>query len=87
MPPVDLRFHGPTEIGDFFPTHPREDVSNASVMAIRAASTAAAMTVRVHCTGTPQGVMGKVMRGTMQKRITQNWQRSLEKLDVLARQS
>jgi uncharacterized protein YndB with AHSA1/START domain len=45
------------------------------------------VTVRVHWTGTPKGVMGKVMSGTMQKRITQNWQRSLEKLEGVARQS
>jgi uncharacterized protein YndB with AHSA1/START domain len=32
-------------------------------------------------------VMGKVMSATMQKRITQNWQRSLEKLEGLTRQS
>lgn len=45
------------------------------------------VTVRVHWTGTPKGVMGKVMSATMQKRITQNWQRSLEKLEGVARQS
>jgi uncharacterized protein YndB with AHSA1/START domain len=45
------------------------------------------VTVRVHWTGIPKGVMGKVMSGTMQKRITQNWQRSLEKLEGVARQS
>jgi uncharacterized protein YndB with AHSA1/START domain len=45
------------------------------------------VTVRVHWTGTPKGVMGRVMSATMQKRITQNWQRSLENLEGLARQS
>jgi uncharacterized protein YndB with AHSA1/START domain len=45
------------------------------------------VTVRVHWTGTPKGVMGKVMSSTMQKRITQNWQRSLNKLEGVARQS
>jgi hypothetical protein len=44
-----------------------------------------AATLRVHWTGTPKGVMGKLMRGTMQKRITQNWERSLAKLDEVAR--
>jgi hypothetical protein len=42
-------------------------------------------TVRVHWTGTPKGLMGRVMRSTMQKRITENWERSLEALDRLAR--
>jgi uncharacterized protein YndB with AHSA1/START domain len=41
-------------------------------------------TVRVHWTGTPKGVMGKLMRSMMQKRITQNWERSLEALDRVA---
>lgn len=40
-------------------------------------------TVRVHWTGTPKGLMGKMMSATMQKRITQNWQRSLEKLEAV----
>lgn len=44
-----------------------------------------ATTLRVRWTGTPKGIMGKLMRGTMQKRITQNWERSLTKLDELAR--
>jgi uncharacterized protein YndB with AHSA1/START domain len=44
-----------------------------------------ATTLRVHWTGTPKGVMGKLMRGTMQKRITRNWERSLAKLDEVAR--
>jgi uncharacterized membrane protein len=43
------------------------------------------VTVRVHWTGTPKGVLGNVMRGMMQKRITQNWQRSLERLESVAR--
>jgi uncharacterized membrane protein len=42
-------------------------------------------TVRVHWSGTPKGLMGKLMRGTMQKRITQNWERSLARLDEVAR--
>ena len=42
-------------------------------------------TVRVHWTGTPKGLMGRVMRSMMQKRITQNWERSLEALDRVAR--
>jgi hypothetical protein len=41
-------------------------------------------TVRVHWTGTPKGLMGRLMGGTMQKRITQNWERSLEALDRVA---
>jgi uncharacterized protein YndB with AHSA1/START domain len=40
--------------------------------------------VRVHWTGTPKGVMGKLMRPMMQKRITRNWERSLEALDRVA---
>jgi hypothetical protein len=40
--------------------------------------------VRVHWTGTPKGVMGKLMRPMMQKRITQNWERSLEALERVA---
>jgi uncharacterized protein YndB with AHSA1/START domain len=43
-------------------------------------------TVRVHWTGTPKGLLGKVMGGMMQKRITENWQRSLEQLEHTARQ-
>jgi uncharacterized membrane protein len=42
-------------------------------------------TVRVHWTGTPNGFMGRAMRPMMQKRITQNWERSLEALDRVAR--
>jgi hypothetical protein len=42
-------------------------------------------TVRVHWTGTPKGLMGRMMRPMMQKRITENWERSLEALDRLAR--
>jgi uncharacterized membrane protein len=41
-------------------------------------------TVRVHWTGTPKGLMGRMMRPMMQKRITQNWERSLEALDRVA---
>ena len=43
-----------------------------------------AVTVRVHWTGTPKGIMGKLMSATMQKRITQNWERSLEQLETVA---
>jgi carbon monoxide dehydrogenase subunit G len=42
-------------------------------------------TVRAHWTGTPKGLLGKLMSGMMQKRITGNWQRSLENLERLAR--
>jgi uncharacterized membrane protein len=48
-------------------------------------STGDGVTVRVHWTGTPKGIMGKLMSGTMQKRITQNWERSLEQLEKVAR--
>jgi hypothetical protein len=41
-------------------------------------------TVRAHWTGTTKGVMGKLMSGMMQKRITQNWEKSLEALERLA---
>jgi uncharacterized protein YndB with AHSA1/START domain len=43
-------------------------------------------TVRVHWTGTPKGLMGRLMRPMMQKRITQNWERSLEALDRVSGQ-
>lgn len=42
------------------------------------------VTVRAHWTGTPKGVMGRMMAGMMQKRITENWERSLEALEKLA---
>jgi uncharacterized protein YndB with AHSA1/START domain len=42
------------------------------------------VTVRAHWTGTPKGVMGSLMRGMMQKRITQNWERSLEALEKVS---
>jgi uncharacterized protein YndB with AHSA1/START domain len=42
------------------------------------------VSVRAHWTGTPKGIMGRLMRGTMQKRITENWERSLEALERLA---
>jgi hypothetical protein len=42
--------------------------------------------VRAHWTGAPKGLMGRLMRGMMQKRITQNWERSLEQLERLAAQ-
>jgi hypothetical protein len=38
----------------------------------------------VHWTGTPKGLMGRLMRSMMQKRITQSWERSLEALDRVA---
>ena len=41
-------------------------------------------TVRVHWTGTAKGLMGRLMRPMMQKRITRNWERSLEALDRVA---
>jgi hypothetical protein len=40
--------------------------------------------VHVHWTGTPKGLVGRLMRPMMQKRITQNWERSLEALDRVA---
>lgn len=42
------------------------------------------VTVRAHWTGAPKGLVGKVMSGMMQKRITENWDRSLETLEKLA---
>jgi polyketide cyclase/dehydrase/lipid transport protein len=42
------------------------------------------VTVRAHWTGAPKGVMGKLMSGMMQKRITESWERSLEALEKLA---
>jgi uncharacterized protein YndB with AHSA1/START domain len=42
--------------------------------------------VRAHWTGAPKGLMGRMMRGMMQKRITQNWESSLEQLERLAGQ-
>jgi hypothetical protein len=41
-------------------------------------------TVHVHWAGAPKGVMGKLMRPMMQKRITQSWERSLEALGRVA---
>jgi carbon monoxide dehydrogenase subunit G len=41
--------------------------------------------VRVHWTGTPKGLLGKIMSGMMQKRITENWERSLERLENAVR--
>ena len=41
-------------------------------------------TVRVHWTGTPKGLIGKLMRPMMQNRITENWERSLEALERVA---
>ena len=43
------------------------------------------VTVRAHWTGTPKGLMGKLMSGMMQKRITDSWERSLESLERLTR--
>jgi hypothetical protein len=42
------------------------------------------VTVRAHWTGTPKGPIGKLMSGMMQKRITHNWEQSLERLEKLA---
>jgi uncharacterized protein YndB with AHSA1/START domain len=42
------------------------------------------VTVRAHWTGTPKGIMGRLMGGMMQKRITESWERSLESLERLA---
>jgi hypothetical protein len=42
------------------------------------------LVVRAHWTGAPKGVMGKLMSGMMQKRITQSWERSLQALERLA---
>ncbi|HZI76386.1 MAG TPA: SRPBCC family protein, partial [Gemmatimonadales bacterium] len=44
------------------------------------------VTVRVHWTGRPKGLLGKLMRGMMQKRITESWERSLERLENAAQQ-
>lgn len=38
------------------------------------------VTVQVHWSGTPKGVLGTVMRPIMAKRIPQDWERSLENL-------
>jgi uncharacterized membrane protein len=38
----------------------------------------------VHWKGVPSNLMGRLMRPMFQRRITQNWERSLEKLDELA---
>jgi hypothetical protein len=43
------------------------------------------VTVRAHWTGTPKGLIGKAMSGMMQKRITENWEKSLEQLENAAR--
>jgi uncharacterized protein YndB with AHSA1/START domain len=40
--------------------------------------------VRAHWTGTPKGVLGKMMSGMMQKRIAENWERSLQALERIA---
>lgn len=42
------------------------------------------VSVRAHWTGTPKGLMGRMMAGMMQRRITENWERSLEALEKLA---
>ena len=42
------------------------------------------VTVRARWPGTPKGLMGRMMAGSMQKRITQNWERSLEAMERLA---
>lgn len=51
---------------------------------LQVSSSSDGTTVRVHWTGTPKGVMGKLMSGMMQKRITTNWERSLEALERVA---
>jgi uncharacterized membrane protein len=38
----------------------------------------------VHWKGVPSNLTGRLMRPMFQRRITQNWERSLEKLDELA---
>jgi uncharacterized protein YndB with AHSA1/START domain len=43
--------------------------------------------VHVHWRGQPKGLMGRMMRPMFQKRIQQNWERSLENLDDLAAKS
>jgi hypothetical protein len=40
--------------------------------------------VRAHWTGAPKDLMGRMMAGPMQKRITEDWERSLEALERLA---
>lgn len=41
--------------------------------------------VRVHWSGTPKGALGRIMSRMMQKRIAENWERSLEQLERAAR--
>jgi uncharacterized protein YndB with AHSA1/START domain len=41
-------------------------------------------TVHVRWTGSPKGLMGRLMASMMQKRITENWERSLQELDRIA---
>jgi Polyketide cyclase / dehydrase and lipid transport len=43
------------------------------------------VTIRAHWTGTPKGLVGKLMSGMMQKRITESWERSLEQLENTVR--
>jgi carbon monoxide dehydrogenase subunit G len=38
-------------------------------------------TVQVRWSGTPKGIMGKMMSGMMQKRITETWEQSLQALE------
>ncbi len=40
--------------------------------------------VHVHWHGTPSNLIGRMMRGMFQKRIEENWRKSLEELDRLA---
>lgn len=40
--------------------------------------------MHVHWTGTPKGLMGRMMRSMTQKRITQNRESSLLELDRIA---
>jgi hypothetical protein len=51
---------------------------------IELSQTEEGLTARAHWTGTPKG-MAKLMRPMFQRRITENWQRSLEQLDRLSR--
>jgi hypothetical protein len=43
-----------------------------------------AASVHVHWHGEPKNLMGRMMRGMFQRRIDENWRKSLEQLDRLA---
>jgi uncharacterized protein YndB with AHSA1/START domain len=51
---------------------------------LRLTPEAGGVNVRIHWTGTPKGIVGRLMSRSMQKRITENWHRSLETLDRVA---